>query len=138
MQLYECVIVFDVQMADTARESFMEELSGAITLSGGEVRETIPFGIRPLSMELKGRTRGDYRVIRFVIGLETLQRMDKLLRLKDTVLRFMITRYHPPKPKKEKVKKPKPDEQDQPETEGEASDGKSEQSTAHRESDPAA
>lgn len=136
MQQYECVIVFDVQMADTARESFMEELSGAITQSGGEVRETIPFGIRMLSIELKGRTRGDYRIVRFVIGAETLQRMERMLRLKEDVLRFLITRYQPPKPKK--VKKPKPEDDVQTETEGEVSDGKSEQSAAHRESDTAA
>lgn len=132
LNVYECVVIFDVQLADAAREAAMKELTDAVESCGGSVVETVPFGIRPLSFELKGRLRGDYRIVRFVPAGDVLQRIDKILRLKDDVLRFMVTKYYAPKPKKVRVKKQKP--ADDAAAEGETVDGKSEQSTADRES----
>lgn len=136
--LYECVLIFDVQMADAARDGILNEIAGIVTGSGGAVTETVPFGIRSLAIDLKGRTRGDYRILRFSTGGETLQRLDRLLRLKEEVLRFLVTKYYPPKPKKERPKKSNKGESGQPETEGEKSNGKSEQSVSDREPHPAA
>ena len=134
MIVYECVLIFDVQMVDAGRETILKEISDLVAGGGGAVVETVPFGVRPLTIELKGRTRGDYRVIRFTAPGDTLQRLDRMLRLKDDVLRFLVTKYYPPKPKKERKKKPKKDESGQTETEGEVtSHGKSEQSISDRE-----
>lgn len=136
--LYECVLIFDVQLADSGRESILKEIESVVTSNGGSIVETAPFGIRTLTFELKGRTRGDYRILRFNAIGDTLQRLDRMLRLKDEVLRFLITKYQPPKPKKER-KKPKKSESGQTETEGEVvSHGKSEQGVADRESDTSA
>lgn len=134
-RLYESVLIFDVQMADADREKMLGEVKTLIAESGGEVREVVPFGIRKLAFELKGRQRGDYRIVRFTSGSETLQKMDRVLRLKEEVLRYMVTKYIPPKPKKESHKK-KRDESAQ--TEGEVTDGKSEQGVADGEHHPAA
>ncbi len=137
--VYECVLIFDVQMVDAGRESILKEVADLVAGGGGSVVETVPYGIRPLTIELKGRTRGDYRVVRFTAPGDTLQRLDRMLRLKDEVLRFLVTKYYPPKPKKERKKKPKKDESGQTETEGEtASHGKSEQSIPDRQSNPTA
>ena len=130
---YECVIIVDVQMADDAREVLLKEVGGIVADTGGSVIEVVPFGIRKLGVELKGRTRGDYRVMRFQSGGETLQRLERALRLKDDVLRFMIARYETLRLKrKTKPRKPKKVEAAIAETEGEASHGKSEQSIPDR------
>lgn len=137
--VYECVLIFDVQMADVGRETILKEMTDMVSTGGGAVVATEPFGVRPLTLELKGRTRGDYRIVRFTAPGDTLQRLDRMLRLKDEVLRFLVTKYYPPKPKKERKKKPKKDESGQTEPEGEAtSHGKSEQSTSDRQPDAAA
>ena len=137
MRLYECVIIFDVQAADAVRDTMLKEFSGVVADSGGTVQEIVPFGIRTLALELKGRHRGDYRIVRFSTGGETLQRIDRMLRLKEEVLRFMVARYTPPKPKKEKPNKKK-DESGQTEIEGEVGHGKSEQGVPDRQPDAAA
>lgn len=138
MRVYECVIIFDVQMADAARDTVIEETSQIITNSGGSMVEVVPFGVRKLSFEIKGRTRGDYRILRFNSGSDILSRVDRMLRLKDEVLRFMIGRYEPPKLSKKKSRKPKVVAQENiAETEGE-DHGKPEQSTVDREPDPTA
>ncbi len=126
-RLYECVLIFDVQMPDDAREKIVAEIKTIITESGGTITDVTPFGIRKLTFEIKGRTRGDYRVVRFASGNDTLAKMDRLLRLKEEVVRFMLTKFIPPKPKKESKKRKK---LELAKAEGEVVDGKSEQSVA--------
>ncbi|OGH56721.1 MAG: 30S ribosomal protein S6 [Candidatus Lindowbacteria bacterium RIFCSPLOWO2_02_FULL_62_12] len=129
------MLIFDVQATDAVREGILKELTALVDGSGGGVVETVPFGIRTLAMELKGRRRGDYRILRFQTAGDVLQKMDRMLRLKEEVLRFLITKYYPPKPKKEKRKKLQKPEIAGAETEGEKADGKSEQSAADRQPD---
>ena len=137
LTVYESVVIFDVQMTDDARETVLKDMSGMITASGGSVHEIVPYGIRKLAMDLKGRNRGDYRILRFAAGGDILQKIDRTLRLKDEVLRFLITRYYPPKPKKVRKKKLKVDAAPA-EPEGEVAHGKPEQSVADREHNPTA
>lgn len=134
MQQYESVIIFDVQVTDSVRDAVLAEVGGIVTGSGGAVREVVPFGVRPLSFEIKGRTRGDYRIVRFAAAADSLQKMDRLLRLKEEVLRHMVTRYFPPKPRKESPRKKKA-ATEQVESEGEVSHGKSEQGSLGRQPD---
>lgn len=138
MQVYEGVLIFDVQMADDARDALLKDLDGVIAETGGAVREVVPFGIRTLAMDIKGRQRGDYRIVRFTTGGETLQRVDRMLKLKEEVLRYMVVRYQPPKPRRDPPKKPKKAVSGQTESEGEVGNGKSEQSVADRQSDTTA
>lgn len=136
---YECVVIFDVQMTDVARDAILKELEQIVTTTGGQVLETEPFGIRTLTIDLKGRHRGDYRIVRFTTGPETLQRIDRLLRMKEEVLRFMVTKILTVRPRKVRVKKPpKEKEVRKEETEGEVVHGKSEQSVSDREHHPSA
>ena len=131
---YECVIIFDVQLADAARDAILKDISGIIAGTGGEVVEVAPHGVRALATDLKGRTRGDYRIVRFTTGPETLQRVDRTLRMKEEVLRFMVTKNIPVKPRKHRARKPKPAKTVEPTpTEGEARHGKSEQGIPDRE-----
>lgn len=135
---YECVIIFDVQMLDEAREAILKDVSGVITSTAGQVSEVAPYGIRTLEVDLKGRTRGDYRIVRFTSGPETLQKLDRMLRMKEEVLRYLITKHILTKPKRQKVRKPKPVSAESAPSEGEVAHGKSEQSVSDREHHPAA
>ncbi len=134
MRLYECVLIFDVQMTDGARDGLIQEVTAIITDSGGSLVEAVPFGVRKIAFEVKGRTRGDYRIIRFTTSGQTLQRLDRFLRLKEDVIRYMVSRYYPPKAaedsKRKDRQKPKVEEAAQPE--GVTEHGQFEQSVSDR------
>ena len=92
MKAYELMLMNDPSLDEDARASLMEKVQGIITADGGTVESFDDWGKRKLAFEVDDLTEGAYSVIQFHATAEIVAELDRVLRITDPVLRFMIVR----------------------------------------------
>ena len=92
MKAYELMLIMRPNLEDEARESVLDKVRGIITAEGGTVDSEEVWGKRRLAHEVAHQEEGDYQVILFHAGTATVAELDRVLRITDQVLRFMVVR----------------------------------------------
>jgi len=92
LKAYELMFIMRPNLEDEARESVLEKVRGILTAEGGTVDSEEAWGKRRLAHEIAHEEEGDYQVILFHAGTATVAELDRVLRITDQVLRFMIVR----------------------------------------------
>ncbi|HKJ01068.1 MAG TPA: 30S ribosomal protein S6 [Longimicrobiales bacterium] len=90
MRLYEVVYILDPALDEGAVTAKLEKFHGLATASGGEVSAVDHWGNRQLAYPLARQKAGYYVVAQFTAAAEALPEFERLLRLDDEVLRYLL------------------------------------------------
>lgn len=90
MRLYEVVYILDPALDEDAVTAKLEKFHGLATASGGEVAAVDHWGTRQLAYPIARQQSGYYVVAQFTAAADALPEFERLLRLDDEVLRYLL------------------------------------------------
>ncbi|HSH35013.1 30S ribosomal protein S6 [Schnuerera sp.] len=91
MRKYEAVFIFLPSLEDEARNQLFDRLKGIIE-SNGTVSDVDEWGVRKLAYEINDISEGYYIVINFETTPETVEELDRVCKISDSIMRHMIIR----------------------------------------------
>jgi small subunit ribosomal protein S6 len=87
---YELLYIIVPELDQDATQALTEEVSQQIQDLGGKVENVRTSDVRRLAYEIGGYTEGVYVVVNFRSEGDALRELDRLLRLRQSVIRHMI------------------------------------------------
>ena len=110
MRDYEVVYIFHPSIDEERAKEKTERYHGLLTGDhGGTITEVDHWGQRPLAYPIEDQTSGYYVVAHFSAPAETLPEFERILKLDEEVLRYLVvvnegnltTSPKPPEPKRD-------------------------------------
>jgi len=101
---YELVVVLSGQLTKEALAQKLQELQAVVERFQGTVTQQDEWGKRTLAYEIDGNKEGYYTLFKVEMDSEKVRELDRMLRIREDLLRFIIVREEE-KPKKA-VRKP--------------------------------
>ena len=106
---YEVVYIFHPALEEDRIGEKIERFHALLTTPGGEITAVDHWGKRPLAYEIADQTTGHYTVAHFSAPSEALPEFERLIKLDDEVLRYLVvvnegdlqTTPVPPTPKRD-------------------------------------
>lgn len=97
MRDYEIVYIFRVSLTPDEIEAKLERFHSIIAADGpGEVTASVHWGKRQLAYPIQKQPNGYYVVAQFTSAPDSLQELERVLKLEDGLLRYLIViREHP-------------------------------------------
>lgn len=89
---YEAVFIAETTLGDEALKAIVEKYTGIISANGGTVDDIDRWDPRRLAYEIKGKREGIYFIVNFRSTPATRDEMDRIFRISDDVLRYMIVK----------------------------------------------
>ncbi len=90
MRLYEVVYILDPALEESAITAKLEKFHELATSAGGEVSAVDLWGTRQLAYPLRKQKAGYYVVAQFTAAPDALPEYERLLKLDDEVLRYLL------------------------------------------------
>lgn len=87
MHDYEMVLIFKTEATD-----IQDQVKKIITELKGKILKENSWGDRELSYSIKKQTKGNYCLLHFSLDPSKIPELDKSLRLKEEILRFLIVK----------------------------------------------
>ncbi|MCF6462825.1 30S ribosomal protein S6 [Clostridium sp. Cult1] len=91
MRKYEGVLIFVPSLEDEARNQLFDRLKGIIE-SNGTISNVDEWGVRKLAYEINDISEGYYIVVNFETTPETVEELDRVCKISDSIMRHMIIR----------------------------------------------
>ena len=91
MRKYEAVFIFVPSLEDEARNQLFDRLKGIIE-SNGTISNVDEWGVRKLAYEINDISEGYYIVVNFETTPETVEELDRVCKISDSIMRHMIIR----------------------------------------------
>ena len=92
MPLYEHVFIARQDISPAQVEHLTEELSEIIIEAGGTIEKAEYWGLRNLQYKINKNRKGHYSLMNIDASAEAVQEMERQMRIKEDVLRFMTLR----------------------------------------------
>jgi len=92
MNYYEQIIVLDPNLDDNAIEDTVQRIKDVIIKQGGEIFKTENWGRRKLAYELNKHQKGCYILLLFKAPSSTIQALEKLSKVVDPIIKFMVVK----------------------------------------------
>jgi len=92
MKAYELLFFIDPATDEETHLAVLKRIDTTIAAQGGVVDNVDEWGKRKLAFEIDGLVEGDYTLIDFHIEPAALAELDRVLRISDNVVRYMIVR----------------------------------------------
>jgi len=92
LKAYELMLLLTPNLDEEARAELLDKVEKLITSEKGIVDNVESWGKRKLAFEIDDLTDGDYVVIDFHADPSSIAEIDRVLRINDSVVRFMIVR----------------------------------------------
>ncbi|UCH80799.1 MAG: 30S ribosomal protein S6 [Nitrospiraceae bacterium] len=92
MNYYEKVMILDANIDDNAVNETIERVKNVIVSKGGEIFKTDNWGRRKLAYELNKHQKGNYVLLFFKSPPETILELEKLGKVVDSIIKFMVVR----------------------------------------------
>jgi len=86
---YELMMILEPELED--HQALTDEVQEVVRNLGGEIEKVDVWGKRRLAYPLQKRTEGHYSVFSFKMEPEKVSEVDRILRLKQQVLRYLVT-----------------------------------------------
>ena len=93
MNYYEKVMILDANIDDNAVNETVERVKNVIVSKGGEVLKTDNWGRRKLAYELNKHQKGNYVLLKFKSPPDTILELEKLSKVVDPIIKFMVVRF---------------------------------------------
>jgi small subunit ribosomal protein S6 len=90
MKAYELLYFVNPTLAQDERQATLEKIDTTITSQAGVVDNVDEWGKRKLAFEVDRLSDGDYILVDFHAEPTSIAEIDRVLRITDTVKRFMI------------------------------------------------
>ena len=92
MPFYETVFIARQDLSDAQVKSLTEKFCKIIKDAGGKVHKTENWGLRTLAYRIQKNRRGHYVLIESDTSSESIQEMERNMRIEEDVLRYMSVR----------------------------------------------
>lgn len=92
MNYYEEVMILDANIDDNAVNETIDRVKNVIVSKGGEVLKTDNWGRRKLAYELNKHQKGNYVLLNFKSPPDTVLELEKLSKVVDPIIKFMVVR----------------------------------------------
>lgn len=89
---YEVMIVVDSDLDTESVEAFIDRVAKLIKDNKGRVQGVDKWGRRKLAYEIKHKNEGFYAVLTFEGTTDTVNELQRVLKISDDVLRHMVVR----------------------------------------------
>jgi small subunit ribosomal protein S6 len=89
MRKYEIMYIVRSDVEEASVQALVERFQGIIN-NGGEVTKTNVMGKRRLAYEINKNRDGIYVLVNFAATPEIVKELDRVMRITDEVVRFMI------------------------------------------------
>ena len=96
MKKYEVMYIIKESVEAEKRGELIEALSKILTDNGGKVVKTDEWGMRDFAYRIDDMYKGYYVVTAFEADNACVKEFDRLMRINQNVVRFMITRDEAP------------------------------------------
>ena len=92
MNSYELLYILNNELADEAKESIIEKLNAVVTGNGGTVDSVDKWGTRRLAYPINYKNEGYYVLVNFTAPATLPDELERVMRITDAVVRFMIVK----------------------------------------------
>lgn len=92
MRKYETMYIIDPTLEEEAIHEVVERFSNLIKDQGGEVEKIDEWGKRRLAYPIKDHREGYYVVMNFNAEADVPQELERVYKITDSVLRYLIIR----------------------------------------------
>jgi len=89
---YEAMVVLRPNLDQEALEAVQARLTSVITDQGGQITHVDQWGKRRLAYEIDGHIEGFYVVIKFQGDPGITTELERIMRITDSVMRFLVVR----------------------------------------------
>ncbi|RAX57145.1 30S ribosomal protein S6 [Helicobacter monodelphidis] len=123
MKHYETMFIVKPTLTPEEIVAKIDFFKEAISKNGGENVATLDMGMRNLAYEIKKNKRGYYYVVYFKAPPALILELERLYRISEDILRFIVIKYENKKEQKawadlvERAKRPKGDSKENPKAE---------------------
>ena len=100
MRFYETMFVVKPTLTQEEITQQIDFYKAAILNNGAEINATLDMGMRNLAYEIKKNKRGYYFVIYFKAEPKLVLELERLYRINEEVLRFIVIKYESKKEQK--------------------------------------
>jgi small subunit ribosomal protein S6 len=92
MRVYEELFIVKPDATEEEVDHIIEQMKGVITTAGGSINKVDKWGKRKLAYRVDKYREGEYVLIEFQSGPETVHELERRLRVVDAVIKFMTVR----------------------------------------------
>ena len=92
MNSYELLYILNNELADEAKEATIEKLNAVVTGNGGTVDSVDKWGTRRLAYPINYKNEGYYVLVNFTAPATLPDELERVMRINDAVVRFMIVK----------------------------------------------
>ena len=92
MNSYELLYILNNELADEAKETIIEKLNAVVTANGGTVDSVDKWGTRRLAYPINYKNEGYYVLVNFTAPATLPDELERVMRITDAVVRFMIVK----------------------------------------------
>ena len=92
MRIYEELFIVRHDATDEEIDPLIEQLTGIIAATGGNVDKAEKWGVRKLAYRVQKRQEGYYVLLRFTAGPTAAKEIERRLRVSDLVMKFITVR----------------------------------------------
>lgn len=92
MKKYEIMYIVNASLDDAARQNVMERLHGIITSREGSIDKIDEWGVKEFAYEIDHMKKGYYVVINVTANNEGIQEFQRLARINNNIVRFMVVK----------------------------------------------
>ena len=94
MKKYEIMYILRSTLEENDRKAEVEKLAKLLTSNGAKVSKTDEWGLKDLAYEIKKEKKGYYVVLKVEAESAALKEFDRLTKIDNNVLRYLITVDH--------------------------------------------
>ncbi len=92
MRIYEELFIVRPDAPEEEVDPLLEQLKNVITAAGGSLEKTEKWGVRKLAYRVMKQSEGQYILLEFKAGPQTVKEIERRLRVADLVLKFLTVR----------------------------------------------
>ena len=114
MKPYEVVYIFDTALPEERINEKLDKFHNQLTSTGGEITATDHWGRRQMTYPIRKKAAGYYVVAQFQSPVEALPEFERLIKLDEEVLRYMVVSHsgEPTAPMSIATRQPRRDDDD--------------------------
>ncbi|WP_270992457.1 30S ribosomal protein S6 [Campylobacter upsaliensis] len=93
MKHYEVLFILKPTLTEEEVSAKLEFVKEILSKNGAEIQTVVPMGTRQLAYKIKKYERGTYFVIYFKAPTSLIAELERVLRITEEVIRFLIVKY---------------------------------------------
>ncbi|EGK8007770.1 30S ribosomal protein S6 [Campylobacter lari] len=93
MRHYEVLFILKPTLTEEEVSAKLDFVKEVLTKNSAEIESVVPMGTRKLAYKIKKYERGTYFVIYFKAPTNLIAELERVLRITEEVIRFLIVKY---------------------------------------------